>query len=293
MTKRGLILEGGAMRGMFSAGVVDTMMKNNIVFDGVIGVSAGAAFGCNVKSHQIGRSVRYNVQQARNPAYCSFRSLIRTGDLYNGEFCYHTLPEKIDRFDKETYDSDPSEFWVVCTDVHTGKPVYHRIDRADYEAMEWIRASASMPLVSNVVHVGGCDLLDGGISDSIPVRYFESIGYDRNVVVLTRPEDYVKEPVHPLIPFLARKYPAIAEAMAHRHEVYNETLAYIREKEKSGELFVIRPPHPLPIGKIEHNAANMLEVYKTGIDTVTPFLKELREFLEQGGNTRHSSQTSV
>jgi predicted patatin/cPLA2 family phospholipase len=279
MTKKGLILEGGAMRGLFSAGAVDLMMQNGIEFDGVIGVSAGAAFGCNVKSGQIGRSIRYNTQQSKNPAYSSFRSLLKTGDLYNAEYCYHTLPENIDPFDKESFEKSPVEFYVVCTDVHTGEPVYHRVDKADYEGMEWIRASASMPVVSRTVPLDGKELMDGGISDSIPLRYFESIGYDHNVVVLTRPLEYRKAPANPLLLKLMRQYPAMAEAMAHRHEVYNETLEYILEKEKNGDLFVIRPPEPLAVGKIEHSVAKMQEAYQTGRRTMEAQLDALKAYL--------------
>ena len=279
MTRKGLILEGGAMRGMFTAGAVDLMMQNDFAFDGVIGVSAGAAFGCNYKSRQIGRTLRYNTQQARNPEYSGLRSLLKTGDLYNGEYCYHTLPDRIDRFDKETFDANPVEFYVVCTDVYTGEPVYQRIDTADYDAMEWIRASASMPIVSKAVHVGGYVLLDGGISDSIPVKYFESIGYDRNVVVLTRPIEYVKEPANTLPFKLLQKYPAITDAMARRHDMYNETVAYIREKEKAGDLYVVRPPVPLPIGRIEHSVAKMQEVYAIGRRTMQEQLADLKDFL--------------
>ena len=269
------------MRGLFSAGAVDLMMQNGIEFDGVIGVSAGAAFGCNVKSGQIGRSIRYNTQQSRNPSYSSFRSLFRTGDLYNGEYCYHTLPDTIDPFDKEAFNRSPVEFYVVCTDVRTGEAVYHRIDTADYEAMEWIRASASMPIVSNTVVLDGRELLDGGIADSIPIRYFESIGYDHNVVVLTRPLEYRKEPANPLLLKMMRKYPAIADAMSHRHEIYNETLEYILEKEKNGGLYVIRPPEPLSVGKIEHSVAKMQEAYITGRKTMATQLDALKAYLAE------------
>ncbi len=279
MTRKGLILEGGAMRGLFSAGVMDVMMQNGIVFDGAVGVSAGAAFGCNYKSKQIGRAIRYNTQNSRNPRYSSLRSLLTSGDLFNAEFCYHTLPRTLDRFDVEAFRANPMEFYVVCTDVHTGEPVYHRLETADDTDMEWIRASASMPVVSKVVEVDGYSLLDGGIADSIPVRWFESIGYDHNVAVLTRPLEYRKEPASPVLLSMMKKYPKMQEAMKHRHEVYNETLEYITEKEKNGDLFVIRPSAPLPIGRIEHSVAKLQETYSLGREAMETQLEDLKAYL--------------
>ena len=196
--KTGLVLEGGAMRGMFTAGVLDILMEHNIDVDGVIGVSAGATFGCNYKSKQIGRTIRYNMKYCNDPRYCSFRSLLKTGDLYGAEFCYHTLPEQLDLFDNETYEASPMEFYMVTTDVNTGEPVYYKCDKFDHEGLEWVRASASMPLVSRIVEVGGRQMLDGGISDSIPLQYFQSIGYNKNLVILTQPRDYVKKEKLPI-----------------------------------------------------------------------------------------------
>ena len=146
--KTGLVLEGGAMRGIFTAGVCDVLMENGIDFDGCIGVSAGACFGCNFKSKQIGRAIRYNTRYCKDWRYCSVRSLIKTGDMFGAEFCYHTIPEKLDKFDAETFNNSNMEFYVVCTDVYTGKPVYHLCGEVDDKLYEWFRASASMPFVS-------------------------------------------------------------------------------------------------------------------------------------------------
>ena len=167
---RGLVLEGGALRGLFTAGVLDVFMSNGIAFDGAIGVSAGACFGCNFKSGQIGRVIRYNRRFAKDPRYCSWSSLIRTGDLFNADFCYRELPMALDVFDAAAYAANPMAFYVVVTDCATGKPVYRRLDTADREAFEWIRASASMPLVSRPVRIGAGEYLDGGLSDGIPLR---------------------------------------------------------------------------------------------------------------------------
>ncbi len=264
--KIGLVLEGGGMRGLFTAGVLDVLMERGVKFDGVIGVSAGACFGCNYKSGQIGRVIRYNKRFARDPRYCSWTSLWKTGDIFNAKFCYHTLPEELDPFDAAAFEANPMEFHLSVTDARTGKPVYRRIDKVDADAFEWIRASASMPLVSRPVEVGGGIYLDGGLSDGIPLAYFESLGYTRNVVVTTRPHGYRKFPswkVRLLKPFL-RKWPAVYEALATRHEWYNRTLAYIDERVAAGAALLVAPPEPLPISRVCHDPDQMQRVYEIG-----------------------------
>ena len=279
--KRGLVLEGGALRGLFSAGVIDVMMENGIDYDGVIGVSAGSNFGCNYKSHQPGRVIRYNVRFANDPRYMGLRSLITTGNLVGAEFAYHYMPLKLDVFDIATFESDPMEFYLVCTDCLTGEPVYYRMDKVDYDSLEWLRASASMPLVTRPVKVGGRVLLDGGISDSIPLKHFQDMGFDRNVVVLTRPRSYRKEPTK-LWPYrlLMRRYPAITQAMARRHEMYNSQLDYVEREEQAGRIFVIAPEQDLPIGRVEMNVEKMNAVYNIGRETATALLPRLKEFLQ-------------
>ena len=281
--KKGLILEGGAMRGLFSAGVIDAFLENGIAFDGVIGVSAGAAFGCNYVSRQKGRVLRYNTRFCRDKRYCSLRSLIKTGDLYNAAFCYHDIPERLDVLDRETFMRNPAEFVVVCTDVLTGRPVYRRLEKMDYTDLEWMRASASMPLASKIVEIGDFRLLDGGIADAIPIRRFEESGYDRNVVVLTRPEGYAKtkSKLLPLFRLAFRKYPKLVDALERRHEVYNETLEHIRQKEKRGELIAIRPEKALPIGKVEHDADKMRAVHAIGYGTGKEYAGRIKAFLRQ------------
>lgn len=279
--KKGLVLEGGAMRGLFSAGVTDVLMENGITFDGLVGVSAGAAFGCNVKSGQIGRVLRYNTRFCKDARYCSFRSLLRTGDLYGADFCYHELPEKLDVFDCDTFIQNPMEFWVVCTDVETGDPVYHRCDRCDYDDLEWIRASASMPLVSRIVEVDGKRLLDGGIADSIPLRFFEERGYTKNLVVLTQPEGYVKKASRAmgLMKLWMRRIPKVYTAMQTRAARYNEQTAYIKEKEQAGDVLVIRPKEALPVSRVEHDPEKLKRAYKMGREAAKERLDEIRTFL--------------
>ena len=279
--KKGLIMEGGAMRGMFTAGVTDVMMEHQITFDGAMGVSAGAVFGCNFKSMQPGRVIRYNAAYCNNPQYAGLRTFLSTGDIFGEQFCYHDIPEHLDPFDYEAYRKNPMEFYVVVTDAKTGQARYRRIDTCDEKEMLWMRASASMPIVSRPVKVDGYELLDGGVADSIPVQKMEALGYDRNVVILTQPASYVKgkNQLMPLAIAVLHRYPAMIDAMEHRHEHYNETLQYIREKEENKELFVIRPPKKLQVGKVERNRQKLLDAYRIGRETMKEHLRGLEKFL--------------
>lgn len=279
--KTGLVLEGGAMRGMFTAGILDVLMEVGVTFDGAIGVSAGAAFGVNYKSRQIGRAIRYNMRFCADNRYCGFRCWWRTGNIYSTEFAYGEVPLKHDVFDFEVYRHNPMEFHIVCTDVESGQPVYHRWDSFDDHGFDWIRASASMPLVSKIVEIDGQKLLDGGIADSIPLRYFESIGYGRNVVILTQPDVYEKKEngLLFLIRWKYRKYPHLVRAMEKRHELYNETLAYIAQKEKAGEILVLRPEASLPVSRVERKPERLKAVYDIGRAAAQARLAEVRAFL--------------
>jgi len=264
--KTGLVLEGGAMRGLWTAGITDVMMEHDIWPDGLIGVSAGAAFGCNYKSRQAGRAIRYNIRYARDGRFSGLRSLLTTGDYFNAEFGYHIVPKQYDIFDDRAFDENPMEFIAVCTDVETGKPVYQRLSRCNYDTYEWIRASASMPLASRVVTIGTQKLLDGGVSDSIPLVYHEHIGYHRNVVILTQPLGYQKHPskLLPLMRIALRKYPNMVKAMERRHLMYNEELSYVANAEREGRCLVIRPDEKIPIGHVSHDPDRMRLVYETG-----------------------------
>ena len=282
--KKGLIMEGGAMRGMFTAGVIDVMMEKAIEFDGAIGVSAGAAFGCNYKSKQIGRVIRYNTRFSRDKRYGGFRVLLKEGNFYSKQFCYEEVPLKYDPFDYDTYERNPMEFYVVATDVDTGKAEYHVLaDRHDH-GFEWIRASASMPLVSRMVEIDGRRYLDGALADSIPVQYFESMGYDRNVVILTQPEGFRKKPdtLLPLMKLYYKKFPKLVEAIVTRHQQYNAALDHIACREAAGELLVIRPLEKLPIGRTEKDPDKLRRVYEMGRRTAEDRIGEIQNFLNNG-----------
>ena len=279
--KKGLILEGGAMRGMFTSGVLDVFLENGIEFDGTIGVSAGATFGCNFKSKQIGRAIRYNKRFSHNWRYCSFRSMILTGDLYGADFCYNKLPNELDIFDLETYRKNSMEFYCVASDCVTGEPVYKKLETCDANDLTWMRASASMPLVSSVVEIDGYKLLDGGMTDSIPLKYFESLGYNRNVVILTQPRDFEKKPASlmGLMRLMLKKYPKLVDAMSRRHITYAEETSYVFSKADRGEVFVICPKQSLGISRTEKDPDELQRVYDEGRRTALELLPKLRTFL--------------
>ena len=278
--KKGLVLEGGAMRGLWTAGVTDVMMEHDIWPDGLIGVSAGAAFGCNYKSKQIGRAIRYNTRFAKDPRYSGVRSLLTTGDYFNAKFGYHVVPYEYDLFDIKTFEENPLEFTIVCTDVLTGQPVYHVMDHVDYDELEWLRASASMPLASKVVKVQGHQLLDGGVADSIPLEYFERKGYDRNVVILTQPQGYQKAPnkLMPLMRLALHRYPHFLKALDERHQMYNYQLEYVANAERLGRCLVIRPDEKIPIGHISHNPEQMHHVYELGRKVGERYIDRIQAF---------------
>ena len=281
--KTGLIMEGGGMRGMFTAGVIDVMMETGIEFDGAIGVSAGAAFGCNYKSKQIGRAVRYNAKYCADKRYSGLGVLLREGSLLSKSFCYEELPTKLDPFDFETYKNNPMEFYLVCIDVETGKPVYHQYEGWEDHGFEWFRATTSMPLAFPIVEIDGRKLLDGGVADSVPVQFFERVGYDRNVVILTQPRGYTKKKnrLIPLMKLRYHKYPKLVETMANRHNEYNETLAYIEEQERLGKLLVIAPDKDLNIHRIETNPDELWRVYEIGRKVAEQQLDKIKTFLQK------------
>lgn len=277
--KTGLVLEGGAMRGIYVAGVLDAMMEQQVTADGVIGVSAGAIHGCSFVSGQHGRSIRYYLKHMNDWRFMSFRSFLLTGNLVNTQFCYHDLPDRLDVFDRETFEESPVKFYVTCTNVETGQPEYILMENMD--EIEYLQASASMPIVSRIVEVGGKKLLDGGVSDSVPVKAFRKMGYDRCVAVLTRPEGYRKKSSNMgLIRKIYKKYPAFVKAMEDRYLSYNQTMDEIGQMEKDGEILVIRPSRDPHIGRMEKKAEKVQEVYQLGYTDAMNKMEELKKFLK-------------
>lgn len=279
--KKGLVLEGGGMRGLFSEGIIDVMQEEGIHVDGMMSVSAGALFGCNYKSHQVGRGLRYNIRFKDDPRYMGWGSFLRTGNFVNAEFAYHTMPMQLDVFDSATFEADPMEFHIVSTNIETGEPVYRKIDHVEDATLEWFRATSSMPIVSTPVEIEGMKLLDGGLVDCIPLKHFQEIGYDRNIVILTQPKGYQKKPnkMNLLFRLFHHKYPKIAECMKRRHEMYNAQLQYIDEQVQKGKVLAIYPDHPFDIGRIELNEPKLRAIYQHGREKGIALLNEIQSFL--------------
>ena len=288
--KTGIVLEGGGMRGMYTCGILDVLMENHIYVDGMVGVSAGIAFGCNYKSRQAGRALRYNVRFAKDRRYSGMMSLLKTGNYYNAHFAYNLVPRHYDIFDYNVFEDTAMECYAVCFDVKTGNGVYQRLDRVNDDFFEWIRASASMPVVAQPVEVGGRLLLDGGLADSIPLEFMMSKGYERNIVVLTREDGFRKTAEHGmwLIKPLLRKWPKVIEALKKRPAHYNMQLQQVREQERKGTAFVFRPLKPLNVSRTTHDAAEMNRVYQQGREEALQRLDELKRFLAGENETSPS-----
>lgn len=279
--KTGLVLEGGAMRGMYTCGVLDVFLDNGIDFDGVIGVSAGALFGVNFVSKQRGRGLRYNKRFCVDKRYMGLYSLITTGDVINKEFAYYTVPREYDLFDDETYKKG-IPFYAVITNVETGEPEYPRLSSV-YDDMEVLRASGTMPFLSKPVEISGKYYLDGGIADSIPFEKFMEMGYEKLVVVLTKPKDYVKGPLPERFvnSFYGKKYPGISKRLINRHNEYNESIEKLLKLESEGKVFVIRPSETPAASRIEKNPDKLQQTYDLGIKDGNEVLTELLAYLNK------------
>ena len=278
--KIGLVLEGGAMRGMFTAGVLDVMMENHIAVDTVVGASAGALFGVNFLSRQIGRVIRYNKRFNGAKGYMGLRPLLREGNVVSTEFAYERVPRELDPFDDETYKTSTIPFYAVVANVKTGEAEYKRIHSV-FEQMDTLRASGSMPFVSKPVEIGDEAYLDGAIADSIPFEWALSAGCEKLIVVLTRDEGYIKKPMpNILIRRYKKKYPKIAEKLFTQHIRYHEALDRLKALEAEGKALVIRPSKPIEIGRIEKDPDKLQAVYDLGVSDGTEKLAALKAFLE-------------
>lgn len=281
--KTGLVLEGGAQRAIYTAGVLDVFMENGITFDGVIGVSAGAIHGCSFVSRQHRRSIDYTLAYAGDKNYMSWYSFLTTGNMVNEEFCYHTLPEKLFPFDHKTFEANNTDFYAVCSNLQTGQAEYVKCAKMDKTGLAYLRASASMPFVSRISEIGGKKYLDGGICDSIPLRAFQKMGYERCVVVQTRAAGYQKKPnkLGWLAPLVYRKYPKFAAAIKNRHIMYNDELEQIEQAQKIGAVFVIRPSKNVKIHHMETDKKVLQAVYDLGRGDAIKLLPELKKFLKE------------
>lgn len=281
--KVGLVLEGGAMRGLYSAGVIDTFLEENIQIDKIIGVSAGALFGMNYKSRQKGRVLRYNTAYANNRNYMGFYSFLTTGNIMNEEFCFHKLVYELDPVDFQTFKKTPDEFYAVVTNMETGKTEYPLLNNLeDKDNIEYLRASGSMPFVSRPVIINHQKYLDGGCGDSIPIDKMLEMDVDRIIVVLTRPLNYRKKPSQAFInKVFYRKYPNFVETLNNRYLNYNQSLDKIIHLEKEKKIFVFRPSQLIKIGRLEKDVKVIKEMYDLGCHDTRNQLESLKAYLNK------------
>ena len=280
--KIGLVLEGGGMRGLFSAGVLDALLElKELSVNGIVGVSSGALFGVNYVSKQKERAVRYNKKYADDKRYMGLHSWITTGNAVNKDFAFYELPYKLDVFDNETFKKAKTDFYVVMTNVESGKPEYVLIEDA-FAQMEYLRATSALPFASKIIEINGKKYLDGGISDSIPIDFCESLGYDKIIAVLTRPEGtYKEDKLGFLYKLVYRKYPNLVNSLLNMATDYEKVLAKIKDLENKGKIFVVRPPEVLKIGRLEKNRDKIQKVYDTGLSTGLKELNNIVKYLNE------------
>ena len=280
-----IVVEGGGLRGSYSGGILDILADKEIKFGGAVGTSAGAIHLCSFLSGQIGRNFRVDTIHSKSPRYMSLRNLLFTGDYFAFDYCYKQIPYKIDpfEFDKFTEQCQKTEFHVCITDVETGLAEYPRItDYRNEDEMNYIRASASMPILSKIVEIHGKKFLDGGVADSIPFEQMFKKGFERAVVILTRPLGYRKKinKALPLVKLAYRHYPKFVEAVATRHIRYNQALDKLAQLEAEGKVFIFRPSRLIKISDIESNKKKIANLYELGKEDAHTKMPELLKFLE-------------
>lgn len=280
MNKTCLVLEGGAMRGMYTAGVLDTLMQNNIKFDAIIGVSAGALFGINYKSNQKGRAYRYNMRYINDKEYIGLYSYLTTGNIMNKNFCFDKLVNELDKFDYQAFKNNKTKFYVVVTNLLTGTPEYQELtDLNDQNQMEYLRASGSMQYVSKPVKINNNYYLDGATGDSIPIKYMEKLGFNKIIVVGTRPEGYQKQYKPQPSKIFYKKSPNFIKALSNRPSMYNETIKYIEKKANNHEIIFIRPSQDLKVKRIEKNKKKLSSLYTLGQNNTKEIISTINKYL--------------
>ena len=273
--KTGLVLEGGAMRGMYTAGILDVFLKHNIRFDCIVGVSAGALFGVNYLSKQSGRVIRYNKRFNGDKNYMGLLPLLREGNIISTKYAYEDVPLRLDPFDDETFKKSETPFYAVITNVKSAEPEYVQI-KSVFEQMDTLRASGSMPFVSKPVKINNQFYLDGGITDSIPYEFAFSSGCDKVLVILTRDSEYRKKPMSPALIRLWYGKSVLAEKLLCRHEMYNNSVEKLKELEAEGRAIVVRPSNPIEISRTEKDPGKLQAVYDLGLTDGDTLLKKQR-----------------
>ncbi|MHB9781554.1 patatin-like phospholipase family protein [Streptococcus sp. 10F2] len=277
--KVGLVLEGGGMRGLYTAGVLDAFLDAGIKVDGLVSVSAGALFGVNFLSGQRGRALRYNKRFIRDKNYISLLSWLKTGNMVNREMAYYKIPMELDIFDQEAFAQSDVPFYVTVTNLETGQAEYPKIDHV-FDQMEYLRASSALPLISQIVEIDGKKYLDGGLTDSIPVDFAKSLGFDKLIVILTQPLNYRKKASSGrLYRLFYKEYPKFVEVASKRYQHYNDTVEKIIRMEEAGEIYVIRPEQSLAVRRLERDPEKLEAVYTLGFQDSQKQLMELKQYL--------------
>lgn len=282
MIEAGLVVEGGGMRGVYTAGVLDYFMEKNLYFDDCYGVSAGACHISSYVSKQIGRSIKVTLDYINDKRYCSVNSLIKTGDMFGVEMLYDLIPNKLELYDYETFNKFKGNFYSVVTNCKTGKAEYMKIKDMKKDIIA-VRASSSLPLLSRIVEINGKEYLDGGITDSIPIKKSIKDGHKKNVVILTRDKTYRKSKPKFLSFFKLKykKYPNLVKAIENRYKMYNETLDFIEEEKAKNKVFIIQPKLPVKISRIEKDKDKLKELYDQGYEDAKELYEDLMKFLEE------------
>lgn len=265
MSNVGLVLEGGGMRGLYTCGVLEYFMEKDLYFNYIIGVSAGACNAVSYISKQKGRNKKVNIEFCSDSRYMGFKNLITKKSFFGMDFIFDEIPNKLVSFDFDEFERSKCKFLIGVTDCKTGKPFY--LDKSDIdEKFNALRATASLPLISPIVKFKGHEFLDGGISDSIPIRKSISDGNEKNVIVLTRNKDYRKEPMKHdrIIKYKYKKYPELVKTILNRYSMYNETLDYIKKLENEGKVVVIRPSQELSVDRLERNPQKLESLFQNG-----------------------------
>ncbi|EFM09444.1 Patatin [Paenibacillus curdlanolyticus YK9] len=277
----GLVLEGGGMRGVYTAGVLDYFSEQHIYFPYTVGVSAGACMAASYISRQLGRNQEINKTWVKDWRYLSWRNMWKSRQLFGMDFIFDEIPNVLVPFDNQAFMDSPEQFVVGTTDIRTGKTIYHNKTDPGFDLWKVLRASSSLPFIAPIVEYEGKALLDGGISDPIPLRQAEGDGYKRNIVVLTRNSEYRKGR-NRFGWFVRRaygKFPEFVKILLHRHKIYNDTLAYIDDQERKGNIFVIRPQRPLEVGRMERNPRKLEALHRQGYEDAKQLLASIKTWV--------------
>ena len=262
--KTGLVLEGGGMRGVFTSGVLDAFMKHDLYFPYTVAVSAGACNGMSYISRQPRRARISNIDYLDRYEYIGLRHLVTQGCIFDRRLLYDKFPNQLLPFDFDTFFQHAEVFEMVTTNCLTGHAMYLSETHDKQRALDIVRASSSLPYVSKIVNVDGIPMLDGGIADSIPVQHAIDMGYEHNVVILTRNKGWRDHGKDRKIPYLYKNYPRLRVALSHRHKVYNEQIQLVDDLEAAGKITCIRPLRPLEVGRIEKDTLKLERLYEEG-----------------------------